>query len=73
MRTDPTPIRSLAVRSEPPIPTDDTQQALRLDEAVLCVDCNVLSNVTRDVCPSCGSRARFPVQRWIDRTIRPRR
>lgn len=60
----------LAVPVPLPDPTLDTQQALRLDEAVLCMDCNVLSSVVRHECPSCGGSQRFPIQRWIDRSAR---
>lgn len=55
---------------ERPDPTLDSHQAIRLDEAVLCMDCDVISNVVRHECPACGGRQRFPIQRWINRGTR---
>lgn len=46
----------------------DFEQALRLDEAVLCADCNVLRHIRRVTCPSCGSTSAHSISRWLDRT-----
>lgn len=45
----------------------DFEQALRLEEAVLCADCNVIYSNRRHVCPSCSSRSGYSVARWLDR------
>lgn len=35
-----------------------------LQKAILCLDCEVIYQ-QNGICPNCGSRAGFPVSRWI--------
>lgn len=36
-----------------------------LQKATLCLDCEVIYQ-KNGICPNCGSRAGFPVSRWIN-------
>ena len=38
-----------------------------LREAVLCAECDVVSNSKTDTCPACASRSLYPLIRFLDR------
>lgn len=45
----------------------DAIQAIRLEEAVLCVECDVVYHVTRHSCPACGGRVSHSIAAWLNR------
>ena len=56
---------ALLVRTEaPPL-------AIRLRDALLCLDCETVSPcLLRGPCPQCGSVERFPLSAWLNRKDR---
>ena len=43
----------------------DFEQAIRLQEAVLCSDCAVIYSMRRTSCPACASCAAYSVARML--------
>lgn len=39
---------------------------MKLSNAMLCLDCDDVCNVTDANCPGCGSAAMFPLAKWIN-------
>lgn len=50
-----------------PIEHPDFEQAIRLQEAVLCSDCETVYSSRRTACPACASCASYSLARLLDR------
>ena len=42
--------------------------AIKLEEAYFCVNCELVTNCS-DMCPACGRRQLWPLQKWLGRVI----
>lgn len=50
-----------------PVEHPDFEQAIRLQEAVLCLSCDTIRHARRAVCPACGADSGFNLARWLNR------
>lgn len=42
---------------------------VKLEQADICIDCESIFNASRQTaCPGCGSKAVYPVARWLQST-----
>jgi hypothetical protein len=46
---------------------DERSEYVRLERAVLCVDCDAIYYVTRSTCPSCSSGSQLPLAKVLNR------
>lgn len=44
-------------------------QVIPLSRAVLCIDCDAVSNATGERCPACGSPSLNLLSVWLDRSV----
>ena len=43
-------------------------KCLRLDEAAICLDCELIYCQTAEHCPACGSSQNFGLYKWLQTT-----
>lgn len=41
-------------------------QAFRMQDAVICLDCEAISDTKANECPSCGGRGLWRLSQWLD-------
>lgn len=48
---------------------DQAQVSIPLNRAMLCLDCDRVSEISRTGCPTCGAQTLAPLSAWLDRCL----
>ncbi len=54
-------------RDATPVDARPAPAAIPLRWAMLCLNCDTISELSKDGCPACASYARVPLATWLNR------